>query len=118
MTKRKMYKEMRKILRYVEGGGDPHFTTSQESDLWGECVKRGFLNVSDDSRPDESGMWCIQLINHNITPTGIEWLYAPNADRKSTIAILVSIAALIVSVLSNLQSILVGVSLLWELIGI
>lgn len=118
MTKRKMYREMRKILRYVEGGGDPHFTTSQESDLWGECVKRGFFNASTDSFKDESGMWHIDLINHNITPTGIEWLYAPNADRKSTIAILVSIAALIVSVLSNLQSILVGISLLWKLIGI
>lgn len=118
MTKRKMYKEMRKILRYVENGGDPDFTTSQESDFWGECVKRGFLNVSPDSGCDDNGIWHIELLNHNITPTGIEWLYAPNADRKSTVAILVSIAALIVSVLSNLQSILVGVSLLWELIGI
>lgn len=118
MTKRKMYKEMRKILRYVERGGDPHITTVQESDLWGECVRRGFLNAHSDSGPDESGMWHIILLNHNITPAGIEWLYAPNADRKSTIAILVSIAALIVSVLSNLQSILVGISLLWKLIGI
>ena len=117
MTKRKMYKEMRKILRYVESGGDPNYKTSQESDLWGECLKRGFLNVSADSFRDESGIWHIDLINHNITPSGIEWLYAPNADRKSTIAILVSIAALIVSVLSNLQSIFVGISLLWELIG-
>lgn len=105
-------------MRYVENGGDPNFTTSQESDLWGECVKRGFLNAYPDSGQDESGMWHIFLINHNITPTGIEWLYAPNADRKSTIAILVSIAALLVSVLSNLQSILVGVSLLWELLGV
>ena len=75
------------------------------------------MNAAADSFKDENGMWHIDLINHNITPTGIEWLYAPNADRKSTIAILVSVAALIVSVLSNLQSILAGISLLWELIG-
>lgn len=118
MTKRKMYKEMRKILKHVENGGDPDYTTSQESDPWGECVKRGFLNVSSDSGRDESGIWHIELLNHNITPNGIEWLYAPNADRKSTLAILVSVAALIVSVLSNLQSILASVSLLWKLIGI
>lgn len=117
MTKRKMYKEMRKILRYVENGGDPNFTTSQESDLWGECVKRGFLNACHDSGQDESGMWHIILLNHNITPAGIEWLYAPNADRKSTVAILVSVGALIVSILANLNQIIANLLAFWQFLG-
>lgn len=106
MTKRKMHKKMRKILRYVESGGDPVITNYEESDLWGECVTRGFLNAHPDSGPDESGFWHIFLINHNITPAGIEWLYAPNVTIKSNISIAVSIAALLVSILANLDEII------------
>ena len=106
LTKRKMYKEMRKILRYVEAGGNPNFKTSAESDLWGECVTRGFLNVHHDSGVDEAGFWHIILLNHNITPAGIEWLYAPNATLKSNISLAISLAALMVSVLANFKDIL------------
>lgn len=117
MTKRKMYKEMRKILRYVERGGNPHITTVQESDLWGECFMRGFLNASSDSGQDESGMWHIILLNHNITPAGIEWLYAPNTDRKSTIALIVSLGALLVSVFANLDKIASNLIALSKFLG-
>lgn len=117
MTKRKMYREMRKILRYVEKGGDPNITTSQESDLWGECVKRNFLNVYPDSGQTEDGIWHIMLRNHNITPAGIEWLYAPNADRKSTIAIVISVGALLVSILANLDKIASNLIAFWQFLG-
>lgn len=116
MTKRKMYSEMRKILRYVESGGSPNFTTPQESDLWGECVVRGFLNADPCSGKDESGIWHITLLNHNITPAGLEWLYAPSANLKSTISILISIAALLVSVLANWDGIADGARSLLELL--
>ena len=35
LTKRKMYKKMRKILRYVEAGGEPNIKDSADSDIWG-----------------------------------------------------------------------------------
>lgn len=117
LTKRKMYKEMRKILRYVEAGGDPIIRNYEESDLWGECVKRGFLNAYPDSGQDEAGFWHIDLINHNITPAGIEWLYAPNATIKSNISIAVSILALLVSILANLDKIISGCGILVEFLG-
>lgn len=112
-----MYREMRKILRYVESGGTPNFTTPQESDLWGECVVRGFLNADPDSGKDESGIWHIILLNHNITPAGIEWLYAPSTHLKSTVSILISIAALLVSVLANWNEITDGVYSILVLLG-
>ena len=118
LTKRKMYKKMRKILRYVESGGDPIITNYEESDLWGECVTRGFLNAHPDSGQDEAGFWHIILINQNITPTGIEWLYAPNATIKSNISIAVSIAALLVSILSNLDKIISSCASLAEALGL
>lgn len=111
LTKRKMYRKMRKILRYVESGVDPDIKSSSDSDLWGECVLRGFLNASSDSGRDESGIWHIFLVNHNITPAGVEWLYAPKANIKSNISIAVSIAAFLVSVLANFNEIVSS----WEL---
>ena len=118
LTKRKMYKKMRKILRYVEAGGEPNIKDSADSDIWGECVIRGFLNVHPDSGKDETGMWHIFLLNHNITPTGIEWLYAPNATIKSNISIAVSIAALLVSILANLDKIISSCVSLAEFLGL
>lgn len=118
LTKRKMYKKMRKILRYVESGGDPIIKNYDDSDLWGECVTRGFLNAHPDSGQDESGFWHIFLLNHNITPTGIEWLYAPNATIKSNISIAISIAALLVSVLANLDEIISGCQSIAEFLGL
>lgn len=117
MTKRKMYRKMRKILRYVEAGGDPNTENSSDSDLWGECVLRGFLNASTDSGQDQNGKWHIFLLNHNITPAGIEWLYAPKANIKSNISIAVSAAALLVSVLANLNQIVSGWESLRRLLG-
>lgn len=118
LTKRKMYKKMRKILRYVESGGDPDIQNSTDSDLWGECVIRGFLNASPDSGQDESGLWHIFLLNHNITPAGIEWLCAPNATIKSNISLAVSIAALLVSILANLEDIISSLNSLVEFLGL
>lgn len=120
LTKRKMHKKMRKILRYVESGGDPDIKNSSDSDLWGECVLRGFLNISPDSGRDESGIWHIFLLSHNITPAGIEWLYAPKANAKSNISIAVSIAALLVSVFANFSEIVSGLesfARLFDLVG-
>lgn len=118
MTKRKMHRKMRKILRYVESGGDPEIHNFTDSDLWGECVKRGFLNAHPDSGQDEAGFWHIILINHNITPEGIEWLYAPNAAIKSTISLAVSISALLVSVLSNLSEIISACESILKFLGL
>lgn len=118
LTKRKMYKQMRKILRYVESGGDPNIQTSAESDLWGECVNRGFLNIEPGSGMDESGFWHVYLTNHNITPAGIEWLYAPNAELKSNISIAISIAALMVSVLSNFNEIVSACLSILRILGL
>lgn len=118
LTKRKMHKKMRKILRYVESGGDPDIKNSSDSDLWGECVLRGFLNVSPDSGRDESGIWHVFLLNHNITPTGIEWLYAPKANIKSNISIAVSIAAFLVSVLANFSEIVSNWESFEKLLGL
>ena len=118
MTKQKMYRKMRKILRYVERGGDPNIKNSSDSDLWGECVLRGFLNASPDSGRDESGIWHIYLLNHNITPAGIEWLYAPRANIKSNISIIVSIAAFLVSLLANLDGIVSGLESFGRLLGL
>ncbi len=117
LTKRQMYKRMRKILRHVESGGDPDIKTSLDSDLWGECVRRGFLNASPDSGPDESGIWHIILLNHNITPAGIEWLHAPNTILKSNISLAVSVVALLVSILANLQKIIFGLVEIGKLFG-
>lgn len=117
LTKRKMYKKMREILRYVENGGDPEIKDAADSDIWGECVTRGFLNAHPDSDRDESGIWHIFLLNHNITPTGIEWLYAPNVTIKSTISIAVSIAALLVSILANLDKIISSCASFAELLA-
>lgn len=117
MTKRRMYKEMRKILRYVESGGNPNIATTQESDLWGECCVRGFLSTSPDSGKDELGIWHVILLNHNITPAGIEWLYAPSANLKSTISVLISVAALLVSILSSWDEIADGIFSVLALLG-
>ena len=106
--------EMRSILEQVENhkGPDPNAST-YELELWAECGRRGFINLSPESGRDESGRLHIFLTDYTITPIGREWMKEASKHYLTTLPIVISslslaisIASLFISFISNFDKIL------------
>lgn len=117
--KKSTRKQMKEILKRVqEGKGPSKDATEYELELWIECGRRGYINLSSSTARDEAGHWHIDLMNYVVTPAGIEWMSAPRPDLKGNISLWFSLIAIVITFLGSADSIWHNVKAFFSLLGI
>lgn len=117
--KKSTRKQMKEILKRVqEGKGPSKDATDYELELWIECGRRGYINLSSSTARDEAGHWHIDLMNYVVTPAGIEWMSAPRPDLKGNISLWFSLIAIVITFLGSADSIWHNVKAFFSLLGI
>ena len=114
-SERTYYKEMRRMIRRVLKGEEPlpKDPTREDLEILTECVSRGYLLNMDsrdevlrtaDGRPHP-------IVDLSVVPVkGLAFLRPDRTQLKSTIAIWVSIAAMLISLFANLSAIIQNVN--------
>lgn len=111
-TEKAFLKEMRRMIRCVSEGKDPLHSPPRQEDyeVLAECINRGYLlsagnfkggNVvrSLDGSPHP-------MYNPNVVPLkGLSFLKPDRTRLRANIALVISFAALFVSILANSQAI-------------
>lgn len=116
--KKSTRKQMKEILKRVqEGKGPSKDATEYELELWIECGRRGYINLSSSTARDEAGHWHIDLMNYIVTPAGIEWMSAPGPDLKANISLWGSLLAIVITFLGSADSIWHNVKAFFSLLG-
>lgn len=116
--KKSTRKQMKEILKRVqEGKGPSKDATDYELELWIECGRRGYINLSSSTARDEAGHWHIDLMNYVVTPAGIEWMSAPRPDLKGNISLWFSLIAIVITFLGSADSIWHNVKAFFSLLG-
>jgi hypothetical protein len=96
--------------------------STEECEVLSACIKRGYLvgKIEDDDGELRTldGKMHPNLLNTTVTPAGCAFLRPKRTDAKATAAIMISIAALLVSILANLDRIAENYRWLIDLLGL
>ncbi|WP_195278929.1 hypothetical protein [Clostridium sp. J1101437_171009_A5] len=99
----------------------PHQMNLEDAEILMDCVKLGYLHGRAENKGAElrtmDGKAHPVLLNTIITPKGLAFLRPKHTDIKATAAIVISILALLVSILSDLDRIIENCRLILNLAG-
>lgn len=108
-TEKEFTNEMRKMIRKVSSGENPFHTppTRDDIEVLAECINRGYLLSLDNRNNDRTldGKPHLNLITDVVPLKGLSFLNPDRTRLRANIAIGLSAAALLVSILSNLTKI-------------
>ena len=107
-------KALRAMLRQVQGAASlseiqPHQMNREDSEILMECIKLGYLLGETEKNGVElrtkDGKAHPELHSTSLTPKGFAFLRPKRTDIKATVSLCISILALLVSILANLDKI-------------
>lgn len=131
-SEKEYFAAMRNMIRKVRSGYVPaHDADHEELEVLAECIRQGYLlgkttYIDEHGREQElrtlDGKMHPEITNHVIPPKGLAFLSPNKTERKSNIALGVSICAVVISLfafivtlLSNLDKIIENWDLLMTL---